>query len=136
LLYAFVGAVPFEERQNDFGEDGAQARPPEKDVGAGLDGAAVSSQQQRGSTHEINELLLAGDLVLQHKGAHHRGQLFFLEATVVHLQIDMGHPIAAPATENAQPGATVNGANLVFEIYLESVTSIRTRGGRGRVPSR
>ena len=49
FLYAFVDAVPFEERQNDFGEAGAQARPPEKDVGAGLDGAAVSSQQQRGT---------------------------------------------------------------------------------------
>jgi hypothetical protein len=79
LLYAFVDAAPFEELQNDFGEDGAQARPPEKDVGAGLDGAAVSSQQQRGSAHEVNELLLAGDFVLQHKGAHHRGERFLLK---------------------------------------------------------
>jgi hypothetical protein len=31
-LYAFVDAVSFEERVNHFGADGAQARPPEKDV--------------------------------------------------------------------------------------------------------
>jgi hypothetical protein len=49
LDYAFVfftrslDAVLFEERLNDLGEEGARAKPPEKDVGAGIDGAAVSS---------------------------------------------------------------------------------------------
>ena len=28
FFYAFVDAVPFEERQNDFAEKGAQARAP------------------------------------------------------------------------------------------------------------
>jgi hypothetical protein len=50
--------------KNDFEEEGAQARPPENDVGAGLDGAAVSSQQHRGSVHEVNELLLADVWIL------------------------------------------------------------------------
>jgi hypothetical protein len=75
----FVETFWFHERNDQVEQRGAKARPPQKTICAWLDRSAVPSQQQRGSSNEVDELLLIRNLMFQHEGSHHGGRDSFLK---------------------------------------------------------
>jgi hypothetical protein len=94
----FVEAFWFHERNDQVEQRGAKARPPQKTICAWFGRLAVPSQQQRGSSNEVNELLLIRNLMFQHEGSHHGGKRLFFEVHVVHLQIQIRDSVPTPST--------------------------------------